>query len=59
VDVLAEVPAFYSTEVARCADLGMDVTGVPVSHVDVRNSSTSASSSATTWTTSPGATGTC
>jgi predicted metalloenzyme YecM len=36
VDEFAEIPAFYSTQVARCADLGMDVTGYPVSHVAVR-----------------------
>lgn len=36
MDVLAAVPEFYAEQAAKCAVLGIDVAGFPVSHVAVR-----------------------
>jgi hypothetical protein len=36
MDVLAAVPEFYAEQAAKCAELGIDVAGFPVSHVALR-----------------------
>lgn len=36
MNVLAAVPAFYAEQAEKCADVGIDVEGFPVSHVAVR-----------------------